>query len=96
MNQNTQENFDILDTYIKTHKESDDIFCRIKSRHLDYGKEIYHEMQKSPNVRFEMFGYNGGGLSSFGIYKSKEQKMYLIHAEEQPIIGYTIITDEFD
>jgi hypothetical protein len=96
MYQNTQENFDILDNYIKTHTESDDIFCRISSKHLDKGKKIYHEMQKSLNVRFEIFGYNGQGLTSFGLYKSKEQKIYLIYAQEQPVVGYTIITPEND
>ena len=69
---------DEIDDFIKNNEESDDIFCTISSKHLRIGKKIYNEIKNLQTTTCSGFGSNGGGLTCFGIYKSKEQIIYLI------------------
>lgn len=88
---NDKYDYTILDDLIKNNKESDDIFCKISGKHLKAGKEMYNEMQDSQNISYDIFGSNGQGTTCFGLYKSKEQIIYLIHVSIQDPIGYTIV-----
>jgi len=83
---------DEINDFIKNNKESDDIFCTISCKDLTTGKKIYNEIKKiQTTICSGSFGSNGGGLTCFGIYKSKEQIIYLIQSRIQSVVGYTII-----
>jgi len=78
-----------LDDFIKNNKETDDIFCKISSRDLKNGKKIYNKMKEIQNTSYQIFG--GNGYVSYGLYRSKEQIIYLIKVNIQTIIDYTIV-----
>jgi hypothetical protein len=88
------DNFIEIDDFINKNEESNHIFCRISSRDLKNGKKIYNEMQNSLNTRYSIFGSNGGGTTSFVLYKSKEQIIYLLLIYIQSIVDYTVINEK--
>ena len=88
-------NSNLLDTFIKNNKESDDIFCRISSRDLRNGKQIYNKMLTSQHdSNYQIFGSNGSGNTCFSLYKSKDQIIYLILVNIQDLGGYTILNEK--
>jgi len=88
------DNFIEIDDFINKNEESNDIFCRISSRDLKNGKKIYNEMRNSLDTSYSIFGSNGWGTTCFGLYKSKEQIIYLLLINIQSIIDYTIIDEK--
>jgi hypothetical protein len=78
-----------IDDFIKNNKETDDIFCKISSRDLKNGKKIYNKMKEIQNTSYQIFG--GNGYVSYGLYRSKEQIIYLIKVNIQTVIDYTIV-----
>jgi len=94
MNSNTHD-YDKLDNLIKNNKESDDdIFYYIKCSHLKKGKEIYNQMKniENTNTSYQIFG--GSGYVSYGLYKSKQQIIYLIKVNIQEPTHYVKVNEE--
>ena len=90
-----QKIYDELDKFIAETPPSDnigqfDISCR------DYcdGKKMYNEMKNDPNPKYEIFGSNGGGYTCFGLYKSKDQNMYIIKVNVQTPTYYVKIDND--
>ena len=48
-------------------------------------------MKNHPNPKYEIFGSNGSGHTSFGLYKSKDQNMYIIKVNVQTHVHYVKI-----
>jgi len=98
-----QKMYNELDKFIAEKTPSDNI-CQfgISSTYLYNGKILYNEMKNVPNPKYEIFGWNGCGYTCFVLYKSKDQKMYIIEVriktptnyikiENEDIFGYWII-----
>ena len=80
-----------LDEFIANNKPDHHVYSPISSKDLRNAKEIYNEMQHSSNNYYELFGSNGCGITCFGLYKSKEQIIYLYSVRGQDLDGYMII-----
>jgi hypothetical protein len=94
-----QKIYDELDKFIAenkpTEKENIGKF-EISIRDYNDGKKMYNEMKNdpSPNPKYEIFGSNGCGHQCFGLYKSKDQNMYIIEVRIQTPTNYIKIEDE--
>jgi len=90
-----QSMYDELDKFIADNKPTENIrqFC-ISGRDLYDGKKMYNEMKNDPNPKYEIFGSNGCGYQCFGLYKSKDQNMYIIEVNVQTPVHYVKIKDD--
>ena len=87
-----QKIYDELDKFIAETPPSDNIReLAISCRDLHDGKKMYNEMKNHPNPKYEIFGSNGSGHTSFGLYKSKDQNMYIIKVNVQTPVHYVKI-----
>jgi len=87
--------YEDLDKFISETSPSDNIHeFAISSRDLRNGKKIYNEMKNDPLPNYKIFGSNGGGYTCFGLYKSKEQNMYIIVIDVQTPTDYIKIEDD--
>lgn len=94
MNSNTPD-YDEFDNLIKNNKEKDDdIFYYISCRDLKNGKKIYNQMKniENTNTSYEIFG--GNGYVSYGLYKSKQQIIYLVRVNIQEPTDYVKVNEE--
>jgi len=90
-----QSMYDELDKFIADNKPTENIrqFC-ISGRDLYDGKKMYNEMKNDPNPKYEIFGSNGCGYQCFGLYKSKDQNIYIIKVIVQIPTDYVKIEDD--
>jgi len=90
-----QKMYNELDKFIAEKTPSDNI-CQfgISSTYLYNGKILYNEMKNVPNPKYEIFGWNGCGYTCFVLYKSKDQKMYIIEVRIQTPTNYIKIENE--
>jgi hypothetical protein len=73
-----QKLYDELDKFISENEPAEKIRqFDIPDRDYCDGKKMYNKMKNDPNPKYEIFGSNGGGYTCFGLYKSKEQNMYI-------------------
>jgi hypothetical protein len=87
--------YEYLDKFISETPPSDNIHeFQISCRDLRDGKKMYNKMRNDPFPNYEIFGSNGGGYTCFGLYKSKDQKMYVIVVDIQTPTDYVIIENE--
>ena len=90
-----QELYDYLENFIKKNNPSDNLLeFAISYRDLYNGKKKFNEMKKSDKVGYEIFGSNGMGYTSFGLFKSKDGIFYAIVVNIQTPINYIIIESE--
>jgi hypothetical protein len=82
-----QQIYDELDKFIAENEPTENIReFAISGRDLYDGKKMYTEMKNDPNPspKYEIFGSNGCGYQCFGLYKSKDQNMYIIIVVQTP------------
>jgi len=90
-----QKIYDELDKFIADNKPTENIRqFGISGRDLCDGKKIYNKMKNDPNPKYEIFGSNGCGYQCFGLYKSKDQNMYIIEVNVQTPVHYVKIKDD--
>ena len=96
MNSNTPSpDYDEFDNLIKNNKESDDvIFGYIRSFHLKEGKKIYNQMKNIENTNTSYVIFGGSGLVTYGLYKSKQQIIYLIKVYLQDPTDYVKVDEK--
>jgi hypothetical protein len=89
-----QKIYDELDKFITDNEQTENIRdFAISGRDLYDGKKMYNTMKNDPNPKYEIFGSNGGGYTCFGLYKSKDQNMYIIIVRVQTPVHYIKIED---
>ena len=72
-----QKIYDELDKFISKNKPAENIRqFDISDRDYCDGKKLYNKMKNDPNPKYEIFGSTG--YTCFGLYKSKDQNMYII------------------
>jgi len=75
---NKQKLYDELDKFISENEPAENIRqFDISDRDYCDGKKMYNKMKNDPNPKYEIFGSTGGCYTCFGLYKSKEQNMYI-------------------
>jgi len=94
-----QKIYDELDKFIAENEATEKENIRqfgISCSDLYDGKKLYNEMKNdsSPNPKYEIFGSNGCGHQCFGLYKSKDQNMYIIEVRIQTPTNYVKIENE--
>ena len=90
-----QKIYDTLDKFISETKSSDNINdFSISCKDLHCGKKMYNKMKNDPKQNYDIFGSNGCGYTCFGLYKSKDQNIYIIVVDVQTPIHYIKIEDE--
>ena len=90
-----QKIYDELDKFITDNEPTENIRdFAISGRDLYDGKKMYNTMKNDPNPKYEIFGSNGGGYTCFGLYKSKDQNMYIIIVSVQTPVHYVKIEDD--
>ena len=90
-----QKIYDELDKFITDNEPTENIReFAISGRDLCDGKKMYNTMKNDPNPKYEIFGSNGGGYQCFGLYKSKDQNMYIIEVSVQTPVHYVKIEDD--
>jgi len=90
MNNSEEHNYTHLDNFIANNK-SDFPISSISSYILKKGKEMYNEYKNLQNTNeiYKIFG--GTCYLSYGLYKSKENIIYLIVVNVQTITDYVIM-----
>jgi hypothetical protein len=86
--------YDQLDKFIAETPPSDDIRQAISYRDSCHGKKMYNEMKNDPSPKYEILRSNSCGYTCFGLYKSKEQNIYIIQVNVQTPVHYLKIDDE--
>lgn len=92
---NNNARFQILDKLIadyKPHNSPHDF--SISYADLAEGQKLFDRMPQYTAPYYEIFG--GTGYNSFGLYKSSENKIYVILVDLQTPIGYAIINSASD
>jgi len=79
---------------IDTNDTFDISIFSICIRHLEAGQKMYKKMKNDPKQNFDTFGSNAGGYTSFSLYKSKDQNIYLIVIKGQKLTNYVKIENE--
>jgi hypothetical protein len=75
---NKQKIYYELDKFISENEPAENIRqFDIPDRDYCDGKKMYNKMKNDPNPKYEIFGSTGGDYTSFGLYKSKHQNMYI-------------------
>jgi hypothetical protein len=75
---NKQKLYDELDKFISENEPAENIRqFDIPDRDYCDGKKMYNKMKNDPNPKYEIFGSTGGCYTCFGLYKSKDQNMYI-------------------
>jgi hypothetical protein len=89
-----QKIYDELDKFISENEPAENIGqFDISGRDYCDGKKMYNKM-KNDNPKYEIFGSNGGGYTCFGLYKSKDQNIYIIKVIVQIPTDYVKIEDD--
>jgi hypothetical protein len=92
---NNNARFQILDKLIADYKPRDSPhYFSISYADLDEGQKLFYRMEKYTAPYYEIFG--GNGYNSFGLYKSSENKIYVISVDFQTPTGYAIINSVSD
>jgi len=92
---NYKDLYDYLENFIENNNPSFNIFeFAISYRDLYNGKKIFNEIKKSDQVCYEIFGSNGMGYTSFGLFKAKNKIIYLIVVNIQTPTNYIMIESE--
>jgi hypothetical protein len=63
----------------------------ISNRDLVYGREVYNHIINETGPKYKMFG--GSGYTTYALYKSHDQKIYIFTVEFQDLLGYTLVED---
>jgi hypothetical protein len=86
------QNLDQLIANYKPHDSPHDF--SISYADLAEGQKLFYRMEQCAAPYYEIFG--GTGYNSFGLYKSSENKIYVILVDLQTPIGYAIINSASD
>jgi len=68
----------MLDDFMSSGEVSP--YPAISNSDLKYGKKLYNKMVTEPGPDYQIIGSDGCGYTSYGIYKSKENKIYIVTA----------------
>jgi len=68
----------ILEDFISSGEESRQ--PAMSRQNLKYGKKIYNEMLTKSGPDYQIIGSEASGYTCYGIYKSKEEKIYIVTA----------------
>ena len=97
VNQVDQKMYEYLDTFIAKNEPNFYLLeFAISYKDLRAGKKLFQKMKNSPKIGYEIFGSNGMGYTSFALYQSKDQLIYLIVVNIQTPTNYIIIEKEDD
>ena len=66
----------ILETFISSGVKSEQPMMSIEN--LKYGKTVFNRIMKENGPEYQIIGSEGSGYTSYGIYKSKEDKIYIV------------------
>jgi len=86
--------YDYLDNFIANNEPKDEIEESISVRDLSSGRNLYNEIKNSQETSYDIFGSNAMGYTCFALYKSKEQKIYLIIVKLQTPVCYIKVENE--
>ena len=93
-----QKIYDELDKFISENEPAENIRqFDIPDRDYCDGKKMYNKMKNDPNPKYEIFGSTGGDYTSFGLYKSKDQNMYIfkvVQIDTDYVKDYVKIEDD--
>lgn len=66
----------------------------ISYRDVDEGNESLKRLKEVDGPQYEIFGSNGMGYTSYSLYKSAENKIYLIEVQLQTPISFMEVNDD--
>ena len=72
----SQEQINMLEDFMSSSKKS--TYPSISTSDLKYGKQLYNRMLTEPGPDYRIIGSDGSGYICYGIYKSKEDKLYIV------------------
>jgi hypothetical protein len=92
---NKLDTIETVEEFIKHNKPSDNSIHEncISYRDIDNGKKIYNKLKDLSGNDYEIFGSNGMGYTSFALYKSKKNIIYMISIRIQTIVNYYLINE---
>jgi hypothetical protein len=78
----------MLEDFISSRETSN---CPAMSmENLKYGKKVYNKIIIEPGPDYQIIGSEGSGYTCYGIYKSKEDKIYVVTTRTNFTNGTTI------
>jgi hypothetical protein len=82
-----------IELFLKNNKSSNITSKSLTIFDLNYGKEKYEELVKINGSHYVTFGYNAHGFIFFSMYKSKNNKIYILKLTLKAIHSYIEIKD---
>ena len=85
-----EKNIKLVESFIQSHEPSKSDYPAISYRDQDNAIEYFNEISKeeTPITSYYLFASNSMGMTSYGYYKSKEGKIFIIEAFMQEVVGY--------
>lgn len=77
-----------IELFLKNNKESNITSKSLKIIDLDYGKKKYDEIKEKDGPYYIVFGYEAYGFIFYTLYKSKNNKIYILKFTLKAIHSY--------
>jgi hypothetical protein len=95
----TKEQFEEIDNFIfinhpRSYKSEQALkYGMFSVDSLEYGKDVFKEMQKTREQKYCIIHTNNSGFQNCALYKSKTGQIYIIVVDFQTICSYVIVND---
>jgi hypothetical protein len=83
----SESNINLAETYILNNKPKDG-YPVLSLCDAEFAKEIYNDFIKEPVTSYSLFGSNAYGMTSYGFYKTKDERVFILEAFVNNLTGY--------
>jgi len=83
----SENNIELVECFIKNNKHNITFPC-LSYNDIEGAQYFYNQIKEMPVTSYTLFASNACGYTSYGFYKSKENKIYIIEAYVNNIISY--------
>lgn len=90
----SESNIELVECFIKNN-EHNTICPYLSYNDIEGAQYFYDQIKQMPVTSYTLFASNANGYTSYGFYKSKENKIYIIEAFINNILSYYDINCSF-
>lgn len=83
----SEENIKLVENFINNNN-CDNLYPNLSFNDVENAKLCYQEIKNLPITSYILFGSNAFGMTSYGFYKTKDDKIYIIEAYINKISKY--------
>jgi len=89
----SEQQIDELETFVMNPEKGNGHFA-ISNCDLRTGKQYFSKLKKNEKPTYMIFGSDGCGYTTYGMYKSRADKYYVIYVSIQTLKHFAEIKDE--